>query len=88
MCAMAPRKKVTAVLRVTAGERYLGDILLDKKGRVWRKATTIPSDVVLKALVAFTRGASKRGEVTGLKDGGTYTWFLLGSEVERINEAA
>ena len=45
-------------------------------------------DVVLKALVAHTRQGDNRGEVVGLKDGGTYIWFLLGSEVERLNDAA
>lgn len=88
MCAMAPRKKVTAVLRVLAGDRYLGDILLDRKGRVWRKATTLPADVVLKALVAFTRRGEQRGVVVGLKDGGEYSWYLLGSEVEQLDRAA
>jgi hypothetical protein len=76
---MARGKKVAAVLRVSAGDRYLGDILLDGRDRVWRRADTIPAEIVLKALAAHTRGA-ERGEVVGRLDGQEYRWFLMGSE--------
>jgi hypothetical protein len=72
--------KVRSVLRVAQGERYVGDILIDRKGRVWRHADTIPADVVLKALVAHRRGDA-RGQVVGLRDGREYSWGVLGGAV-------
>ena len=71
--------RVQTVLRVAEGERYVGDILIDRKGRVWRHADTIPADVVLKALVAHRRGGEPCGRVVSLRDGRTYSWVVLGA---------
>ncbi|NBO90963.1 MAG: hypothetical protein EBV06_01395 [Planctomycetia bacterium] len=70
-------KKVRYVLRVAAGEQYVGDILLTVNNRVWRHADTIPTDVVLKALLAFDRRGETYGRVIGREDQQTYTWFVL-----------
>lgn len=73
------KSRVQTVLRVSAGERYLGDVLLDARGRVWRKAGPIPADVVLKALLAFSRQGEVCGELVGRLDGRTYVWFVVGA---------
>jgi hypothetical protein len=65
--------KVKSVLRVLRGGLWVGDVLLDRKGRVWRHVPSIPADVVLKAMAAFTRG-EERGEVVGRRDGLSYEW--------------
>jgi hypothetical protein len=70
--------RVQAVLRVAQGERYVGDILIDRKGRVWRHADTIPADVVLKAMVAQRRGEIC-GRLVGLRDGRVYSWVVVGA---------
>ncbi len=84
---MARAKKVASVLRVTAGERYLGDILLDRKNRVWRRADTIPPEVVLKALLARARRGDEGGVIEA-RSGEVFTWFLMGSAVEKAPAAA
>jgi hypothetical protein len=70
-------KKVTSVLRVAAGEQYVGDILLDGKNRVWRHADTIPTDVVLKVLLAFARRGDSCGQVISRRDEQTYSWVVM-----------
>ncbi|MGL4553124.1 MAG: hypothetical protein ACRC33_18315 [Gemmataceae bacterium] len=70
-------KKVSTVLRVAAGEQYVGDILLDGKNRVWRHADTIPADVVLKTLLAFARRGDECGQVVSRRDDQTYTWVVM-----------
>ena len=74
------KKKVAAVLRVSSGTWYAGDILVDRRGRVHHAGDTLPQDVVLKALVAQTRG-SKGGNVISRRDGEVYRWFLVEAEV-------
>jgi hypothetical protein len=74
--------RIHTVLRVSQGERYVGDILLDKRDRVWRRADTIPADVVLKALLAFARQGDICGELVGRLDGRTYSWFVVGALLE------
>ena len=74
--------KVRAVLRVAVEGRYLGDILLDAGGRVWRHADTIPADVVLKAMLAHGRRGEVCGQFVGRKDGQTYSWFVVGALAE------
>ena len=69
----ARRSKVRSVLRVTHGDRWVGDILIDGKQRIWRHADTIPRDVVFKVLFAFTRQA-EAGAVIGRDTGWTYAW--------------
>ena len=69
----ARRSKVRSVLRVTHGDRWVGDILIDAKHRIWRHADTIPRDVVFKILFAFTRQA-EAGAVIGRDTGWTYAW--------------
>jgi hypothetical protein len=69
----ARRSKVRSVLRVTHGDRWVGDILIDAKQRIWRHADTIPRDVVFKVLFAFTRQA-EAGAVIGRDTGWTYAW--------------
>ena len=78
----AGASRVKAVLRVARGEGYVGDILIDKRGRVWRHADTIPADVVLKALVAHRRGGDGCGRVVGLRDGKVYSWVVVGATAE------
>ncbi len=74
--------RVLTVLRVAQGEHYVGDILLDRKGRVWRHADSIPSDVVLKALVAHRRSHELFGQVIGLHDRRTYSWVVVGATTQ------
>jgi hypothetical protein len=76
--------KVRWVLRVLRGGLWIGDVLLDRKGRVWRHVTSVPPDVVLKAVAAFTRG-EQRGELTGRRDGLEYVWHLV--EEPAVKEA-
>jgi hypothetical protein len=70
--------KVQTVLRVSQGEMYIGDILLDGKGRVWRHADTIPSDIVLKAMIQHNRADEMCGTLTSRRDGRTYLWYVVG----------
>jgi hypothetical protein len=72
------RTRVETTLRVSQGELYVGDILLDERGRVWRHADTIPSDVVLKALIAHTRQDDTCGTITSRSDARTYLWYVVG----------
>jgi hypothetical protein len=69
---------VRTVLRISQGETYVGDILLEGKGRVWRHATTIPADIVLKAIVQHDRHGETCGVLTGRRDGRTYLWYVVG----------
>src|SRR4051812_25726881 len=73
--------KVRSVLRVIRGGLWVGDILLDRRGRVWRHVPTVPSDVVLKVVAAFTRG-EEQGELLGRRDGLEYEWSLVGAQTE------
>ena len=70
----ARRSKVRSVLRVTHGDRWVGDILIDGRDRIWRHADTIPRDVVAKILFAFTRRPDLIGAVVGGDTGWTYSW--------------
>ena len=70
------RTKVRSVLRVRHDDRWIGDILIDNKQRIWRHADTIPRDVVAKVLFAFTRQADPAGAVIGRDTGWTYSWQL------------
>lgn len=82
--------KVRDVLRVLRGGRWLGDVLLDRKGRVWRRVESVPADVVLKAVAAFARG-DDAGEAQGRRDGLAYTWHLVveqAAETEVVAEMA
>jgi hypothetical protein len=73
-----PAKRVQTVLRVSHGERYVGDILLDGDNRVWRRADTIPVDVVLKALVSYSRQGDVCGKLFSRSDGRVYLWHVVG----------
>lgn len=70
---------VQTVLRVAEGERYIGDILLDDRDRVWRSADTIPSDIVLKALVQYTRQGETSGRLISRQGQRVYYWFTVGA---------
>ena len=71
------RNKVKSVLRVRHGERWIGDILIAGRQRVWRHADTVPADVVLKILFAFTRQTMPTsGQVVGRDTGWVYSWEL------------
>jgi hypothetical protein len=87
VCERGRQTRVQTVVRVSEGERYVGDILLDGEGRVWRHAVTIPKDVVLKALVGHTRHAETCGTLTGRSDGRVYLWYVVGGLAE-ANAAA
>lgn len=67
------------VLRVSESGRYVGDVLLDGRKRLWRRADTIPADVVLKLLIAFTRHGEVCGQLVGLSDGRPYLWHVVGA---------
>ncbi|MFO0844837.1 MAG: hypothetical protein U0797_20970 [Gemmataceae bacterium] len=73
--------RLQAVVRVAQGDRYVGDILIDLRGRVWRHADTIPGDVVLKAHLARRRGEGF-GQIVGLRDGRVYSWVVVGTTAE------
>ena len=75
--AQTPTKKVSTVIRVAAGEQYVGDILLDRRHRVWRRAEPLPADVVLKILLAYSRRGETCGQVVGLRDGQIYSWIRM-----------
>jgi len=75
----ATGKRVQTVLRVADEGRYAGDILLDANNRVWRHARTIPSDVVLRVLLSYTRESEVSGELVRQRDGRTYQWFVVGA---------
>jgi hypothetical protein len=79
--------KVKSVLRVKRDELWIGDILLDRRGRVWRHVDSIPPDIVLKAMAAFTRG-EERGELVGRRCGLNYKWQVVGLEEEAVSARA
>ena len=79
-------KRVQTVLRVSDEGRYLGDILLDGRNRVWRHAKSIPADIVLRALLAFTRQGELCGRLARKSDGRTYLWFVVGAVEEGTSE--
>jgi hypothetical protein len=89
---LSRQSRVQTVLRVAQGETYVGDILLDGKGRVWRHADTIPADIVLKAMIQHNRKDETSGMFTSRSDGRTYLWFVVGglaaAEVAETSEAA
>src|SRR5262249_52912973 len=74
--------RVGTVGRGAAGGRYVGGILLDARGRVWRHADTIPADVVLKTLVAVRRQTEVCGRFVGRTDGRVYLWYVVGAVPE------
>jgi hypothetical protein len=78
ICERRSGTRVQTVLRVSEGERYVGDILLDGEGRVWRHADTIPRDIVFKALVQRTRHDETCGKVKSRENGREYLWYLVG----------
>ena len=96
MCEQRPvrqkQTQVQTVLRIAQGEMYIGDILLDGKGRVWRHANTIPPDIVLKAMIQHNRQCETCGTLTSRSDGRTYLWYVVGglaaAEASEIGEAA
>ena len=69
--------KAQTVLRVAEGDRYVGDILLDEQGRVWRRADTIPADVVMKTYLQHVRLEETCGKVSS-RDGRVYLWHVVG----------
>jgi hypothetical protein len=70
------RSKVRAVLRVMHGERWVGDILVDARKRIWRHADAIPREIVLKVYHAFTHRADPAGAVAGRDIPWIYSWHL------------
>jgi hypothetical protein len=65
------------ILRISQGGCAVGDVLLDGLERVLRRDAAIPRDVVLKALVLYTRRHVLIGEVVSREDGRTYAWDVL-----------
>lgn len=76
---------VTRVLRVGTADLFVGDILLDQNLRVRGHATSVPSDIVLKVLVANTRQGETCGKLTG-RDGLEYFWSLIDAAKELSEE--
>jgi hypothetical protein len=67
------------------GERFVGDILLNSRGRIWRHADSVPTEVVLKILLAHTRNEQSHG-LAHSRDGRVYDWAIwLPSETEELN---
>jgi hypothetical protein len=79
-------KRVQTVLRVCEEGRYSGDILLDANNRVWRHASTIPPDIVLRVLLSFTRQGEVCGELVRRSDGRNYLWFVVGAVADEVND--
>jgi hypothetical protein len=66
----------TETIRVTRGRSFVGDILVAEEYRVLRADSAVPKDVVLKALVQFTRAPELSGELRG-RDGRAYGWMVV-----------
>ena len=66
----------TETIRVTRGRAFVGDLLVGEEHRLLQADATVPKDVVLKALVQFTREPELAGELWG-RDGRQYSWMLL-----------
>jgi hypothetical protein len=62
------------------GAEFVGQILLDTRDRVRRHADSIPSDIVLKILIEYTRHGEQCGKLVGRKDGRLYYWHVVGIE--------
>ena len=69
------------ILHVTRGKVFLGEIILDGKDRVRQADHGIPRDVVLKALVLYTRGNDLTGSIDG-RDGKSYRWQFIGWDAD------
>ena len=65
------------LLRISEGEFAVGDVLLDGLERVLKCVAGVPRDVVLKALVLYTRRNQLLGEVVSRENGRTYAWDVL-----------
>ena len=68
---------VSEILRITEGDFVVGDVLLDDVERVLERGAGVPRDVVLKALVLYTRRNILIGEVVSRENGRTYAWDVL-----------
>jgi hypothetical protein len=66
----------STILHVTRGKVFLGEIILDKHDRVRHADRGIPKDVVLKALLQYTRGDELSGTIPG-RDGKSYGWQFI-----------
>jgi hypothetical protein len=62
-------------VRIFLGPRFLGQLLLDANGQLWRRGPEVPTDIALKVLVVFSRSPVREGEVRG-RDGHTYLWRM------------
>src|ERR1700722_10946362 len=71
------RPVVSEILRISEGDFVVGDVLLDGLERVLRCDAGVPRDVVLKALVLYTRRNILIGEVVSSTNGRTYAWDVL-----------
>lgn len=89
--AVRPPSRLKMIVRVHDTGRHVGDMLIDRRNRVWRHADTIPTDVVMKILIAVSRRDETRGEMFGRGDGRPYAWHVLGgptgAETPVMNEA-
>ena len=71
------RPVVSEILRITEGDFVVGDVRLDGLERVLECDAGVPRDVVLKALVLYTRRNVLVGEVVSRENGRTYAWDVL-----------
>jgi len=71
------RRAGCELMRITQGKLLTGRVLLDSLERVLKHDARIPRDVVLKALVLYTRRHRLLGETVSREDGRTYAWDVL-----------
>jgi hypothetical protein len=81
--ATTPKQQTgtNTILHVTRGKVFLGEIILDDRDRVRQADRGIPKDVVLKALVLYTRGDDLAGAIAG-RDGKSYRWQFIGWDAD------
>jgi len=69
---------ITTTFLVLDEDGLVGEIILDDRDRVVHAGSDIPKDVVLKALVAFTRCNEEAGWVRSRQDHRLYSWQVMG----------
>jgi hypothetical protein len=71
------RKAGYELIRISEEGFPIGDVLLDGLERVLKHDGRIPRDVVLKALVLYTRCGQLVGEAASRENGRTYAWDVI-----------
>jgi hypothetical protein len=76
-CIRPARRAGCELMRISEGGFLVGRVLLDGLERVLKHDAAVPRDVVLKALVLYTRRGQLLGEVVSRENGRTYAWDVL-----------